>query len=184
MDKPHIIKMQPVAGESHSKELYVRHTEVRDLDSVMAIYDEARGRMRAGGNSMQWVNGYPSTDVILNDIAHGNSYVVESTAGIVGVFSFIVGDDPTYKMIEGEWLNTEPYGTIHRIASTTGAKGIADAALSFCMSKGVEIRIDTHADNRPMLRWIAKRGFHHCGIIYVGDGTPRKAFQLPHSYSR
>ncbi len=75
-------------------------------------------------------------------------------------------------------VELEPYETIHRIASAPGAKGLADIALDFCKTKGVNIRIDTHADNVPMLGWIAKHGFKYCGIIRVKDGSPRKAFQL------
>lgn len=156
----------------------VRLTSLADLDAVMKIYEEAKARMRKSGNMTQWVNGYPSRDVIIKDIAEGNSHVVEVDGVIAGVFTFIVGADPTYSMIEGRWLNDKPYGTIHRIASADGVAGIADASLDFCKTKGVDIRVDTHADNIPMLGWIASRGFTYCGIIYVSDGTPRKAFQL------
>ncbi len=158
--------------------LIVRHTAIRDLASVMALYDEARGRMRNSGNTAQWINGYPSKELITFDIANGNSYVVESDGFIAGVFTFIVGIEPTYKRIEGSWLNENQYGTIHRIAANAAYKGIADAALAFCRRKGVDIRIDTHADNKPMLGWISKRGFTFCGIIHLEDGSPRKAFQL------
>lgn len=74
--------------------------------------------------------------------------------------------------------DSKPYGTIHRIAAAPGGKGTADIALDFCRKAGVNIRIDTHEDNAPMLGWIAKRGFKYCGIIHVEDGTPRRAFQL------
>lgn len=156
----------------------IRQTEIADLDSVMAIFDYARTRMRESGNATQWVNGYPSREVALGDIRKGNSYVIDSENGIIGVFTFVVGDEPNYSVIEGCWPDNNPYGTIHRIAAAPGARGIADLALGFCKRAGVNIRIDTHADNAPMLGWIAKRGFSYCGIIYVEDGTPRKAFQL------
>ena len=158
----------------------VRCTTTSDLDVVMSIYEYARVRMRESGNPNQWINGYPSQDVICQDIINGNSYVIESGKKIIGVFTFIIGEDPTYRTIEGKWLNDNLYGTIHRIASAPGAKGIADMCLDFCKSKGVDIRIDTHADNAPMLGWIAKRGFTYCGIIYCHNGTPRRAFHLIH----
>lgn len=156
----------------------IRLTERGDLETVMEIYDHARGQMRRHGNMTQWVNGYPSRDVILKDISEGNSYVVETDGKIEGVFTFIIGEDPTYGIIEGEWPDTAPYGTIHRIASGPGSHGVADAALDFCLGKGVNIRIDTHADNSVMLGWITSRGFTHCGVIYISDGTPREAFHM------
>lgn len=155
----------------------IRRTTIADIDDVMSIYDYARSRMRASGNSTQWVNGYPSREVLVRDIASGNSYVLERDNILAGVFTFIIGSEQTYDVIDGEWPDNEPYGTIHRIAAAPGVKGIVDSCLDFCKSSGVNIRV-THADNAAMLGWIAKRGFTYCGIIRVEDGTPRRAFQL------
>lgn len=156
----------------------IRQTKLADIDKVMAIYEVARQSMRSSGNITQWINGYPSRADVTADIESGDSYVIEHCGDIAGVFSFIVGDEPTYRCIEGKWLNDLPYGTIHRIASGGKAKGIADACLDFCKERVSDIRIDTHADNVPMLRWIAKRGFIYCGVIHVADGSSRYAFQL------
>lgn len=159
----------------------IRRTELADLDEVMAVYGRARQSMREAGNLYQWINGYPSRQQVASDIEAGHSYVLEVSEAdrrIAGVFTFIIGEDPTYACIEGRWPDRSPYGTIHRIASAGIGKGVADACLDFCRRQGVSIRIDTHADNMPMLNWIAKKGFIYCGIIHVADGSPRKAFQL------
>lgn len=156
----------------------VRHTLLTDLDAVMPIFDHAKRIMRKTGNTTQWVNGYPSREAISADINAGNSYIIEDNKKIIGIFTFVIGDDPNYAKIEGAWPDSKPYGTIHRIAAAPGAKGIADIALDYCKKAGVNIRIDTHADNAPMLGWIRKHAFEYCGIIHVEDGTPRKAFQL------
>lgn len=161
------------------KLMAIRHARVSDMDAIMDIFYHARQRMRESGNHTQWVNGYPSAETVYKDIEEGCCYLIESDKGISGVFTFILGEDPTYSHIDGQWPDSKPYGTIHRIASAPGAKGVADAALDFCKrAGGVNIRVDTHADNAPMIGWIAKRGFSYCGIIHVEDGTPRKAFQL------
>lgn len=173
------------AGERHIEAVRaflqaasVRRTTPADLPDVMSIYAHARARMSAGGNPAQWVGGYPSQQVISSDIEAGSSYVVESGGKIAGVFTFAIGHEPTYAVIDGSWPDSAPYGTIHRIAAAPGAKGIADTALAFCRRAGVNIRIDTHAANAPMLRWITTRGFTPCGTIHVADGTPRLAFHL------
>lgn len=162
----------------------VRKTVLRDLDEVMAIYCYARVQMSEQGNPNQWVDGYPTMELIAADIEAGNSYVIENGERIIGVFTFIIGEDPTYAHIQGAWLNNNAYGTIHRIARAPGAKGIADACLAYCKSKQVDIRIDTHADNTLMLNWITSRNFTYCGIILCHNGTPRKAFQLLNTSSR
>ncbi len=157
----------------------IRRTRIRDLDIVMSIYDYARTRMQTSGNPNQWIDGYPSCEIIIADIQQGNSFVIETENKITGVFTFIIGPDPTYEVIEGGWLNDNPYGTIHRIAAAPNAKGIADICLNFCKSKELDIRVDTHPDNIPMLNWIKSRSFTYCGIIYCHNGSRRKAFQLP-----
>lgn len=160
----------------------VRVATNEDLEAMMPIYEYAREWMAQNDNPNQWINGYPSREVISQDISKGVSHVIESDGKVVGVFSFITGEDPTYKIIEGEWLNDKPYGTIHRIAAAQGVKGVADVCLDFCraicMNGGMDIRIDTYKDNAPMQGWIATRGFKYCGIIYIANGTPRRAFQL------
>ena len=50
----------------------------------MTVLEAAKGIMRASGNMKQWVNGYPSEEVINNDIANGWGFVVEEEKRIVG----------------------------------------------------------------------------------------------------
>ena len=90
-----------------------------------------------------------------------------------------LGEEPTYRLIEqGHWHANRPYGTIHRMASDGHTHGIARASFDYCAAQTDYLRIDTHADNRPMLRAITRYGFRPCGIIYVRDGSPRLAFDL------
>ena len=64
------------------------------------------------------------------------------------------------------------------MASDGHTHGIARATFDYCAAQTDYLRIDTHADNRPMLRAITRYGFRPCGIIYVRDGSPRLAFDL------
>ena len=136
--------------------------------------------MRSAGNLTQWVNGYPSEHVILSDIEAGNSYVGINDSGVIEVtFAFILGDDPTYKEISGgTWLNDNPYGTIHRMASAGLRSGMLDRVTRFCLTLTDNIRLDTHLDNKPMLRAASRLGYRRCGVIICQDGTPREAFHL------
>lgn len=158
--------------------MQIRPTKLEDLETIQAIYEEARQFMRLNENHAQWVNGYPSDELLTADIQEGNSYVCEKEGQIVGVFAFIIGQDPTYTDIyEGNWLNDEEYGVVHRLGALPSEKGVGTFCLEWCYQQMPNIRIDTHGANVPMQRLLVKLGYQECGVIYVTDGTPRVAFQ-------
>lgn len=156
-----------------------RSATPKDLKELMAIFDYARNFMRQCGNPIQWIDGYPSKELIRQEINDKHCFVCENEESeLLATFCYIVGDDPTYAHIEeGKWINHEPYAVIHRMASNGKVKGIADKCLQWCFDKCSNIRVDTHHDNSVMQKILIKNGFKRCGIIYVENGTPRIAFQ-------
>lgn len=151
-----------------------------DLDQLERVFAYARQFMRDAGNPTQWGSAYPEREILLNDLARKQLYAVEVDGRICAAFVYALGDEPTYQLIEeGAWLDDEPYGTIHRIAKDGTVRGLFPQVMEFCQGIQPNVRIDTHADNAPMLACIRKAGFTYCGIIYHTDGTPRKAFQIP-----
>ena len=56
--------------------------------------------MAADGNPTQWGDDYPERSQLLDDIQRNVSYVIEHEGHICGTFVFILGDDPTYHLIE------------------------------------------------------------------------------------
>ena len=161
--------------------LIIRLADAGDLEAILSLFDTARRFMAANGNPTQWIAGYPDAAVVREDIARGDCYVCTPAESqtIVGTFAFILGEEPTYRLIEqGRWHADRPYGTIHRMASDGHTRGIARATFDYCAARTDYLRIDTHADNRPMLRAITRYGFRPCGVIYVRDGSPRLAFDL------
>lgn len=160
-------------------EITIRPTRLEELDEVIPFYDRARQFMVATGNANQWINGYPAAEDIRRDILNGNSYVfVNEDKELEGIFTFIQGEDPNYRIIEkGAWLNDAPYGVIHRIASCGRVKRIMDICLKWCAARCSNLRVDTHKDNKVLQNILHKNGFTYCGIIYVSNGTERLAFQ-------
>lgn len=156
----------------------IRLAEVSDIPALLAIFDKARSYMRAQGNSTQWVGGYPDEKTLRSDIASSNLYVMEEGGRSYGAFAFIIGEDPAYKRIDGgSWSSDEPYGTIHRIGSDGSRKGVFDECVEYCKGRIGHLRIDTHELNGTMRHLILRAGFVHAGTIYVGDGSPRLAFE-------
>lgn len=158
--------------------MIIRKTTLADIPEVMEIYALARSFMAKTGNPVQWGDGYPKEELIREDVAQGVSYVAEFDGRIETVFMYSVTDDPTYHVIEdGNWLNDEPYGVIHRIASRGEVRGAGSMCLQWGFEQCGNVRIDTHDDNKVMQHVLEKNGFVRCGRIYTWDGSPRVAFQ-------
>lgn len=156
----------------------IRRSTLEDASRIDEIYAYAKQFMHSHGNPNQWNGEYPDILEAKEDAENGVGYVMEDDGEIFAVFAFIIGPDPTYAIIEdGAWLNDEPYGTIHRIASDGSHSGIMKLCTEFCFSLIDNIRIDTHEDNSFMLNALMNLGFTRCGIIYLETGDPRIAFQ-------
>ena len=154
----------------------VRNARIEDLPIVLKIYDRARSYMRETGNPNQWGSHNPPVTVLEQDIGAGQLYILEEEREIQGVFAFIIGEDQTYRVIDGAWRSDKPYGTIHRIAASGKKSGIFTACIEFCERKIDHLRIDTHQDNRIMQHLVTKHGFRYCGIIHLSDESPRLAY--------
>lgn len=157
----------------------VRPAVVTDIPAIMTVMDAARRIMRSSGNMNQWTGGYPSEEIVKDDIASGYGHVVADEGAIVGYFAWIPSPEPTYNIIySGRWTEPDgPYHVIHRIASIPDAHGVFGRIIAWCGGRERNIRIDTHRDNRIMQHCIKKAGFKYCGIIYLASGDERLAYQ-------
>lgn len=152
----------------------IRKAEITDLPQLEQIYAVAREKMRAAGNPNQWGNNYPSTELMTKDIQLGCNYLVLDNGDIVGTFVMLTAPDPSYKQIDGAWLNNEPYATIHRLASLDGYHGIFAAVLDYVSSQYDNVRADTHQDNLRMQHLLLKHGFRYCGNILLSGRLPKE----------
>ena len=106
------------------------------IPEILEIYVKARKFMKENGNPTQWEEGYPSREIVEKDIAADHCYVCIENENVVGVFVFLIGEDPTYRVIyQGAWRSEKEYGTIHRIASDGTTKGFARGCFDFCRQK-------------------------------------------------
>lgn len=163
--------------------MIIRKAEKKELEEILNIYKEAREYMALNGNKDQWGDNYPPRELIEEDIASGKCYIAVDEK-ICGVFYFAIETDPMYNVIEeGQWLNDDTYAVVHRIAVSmnTHNKGIAgkciDYAVKVCEENNIyNIKMDTHKDNLPMQRFLEKKCFEKCGIVYVEGGMQRIAY--------
>lgn len=149
-----------------------------DFEEISEIYENARIFMAEHGNPTQWGSHYPSEDSVLQDIRDGCCHVCVEKDQIAAVFYYRLGPDPTYKKIcAGNWINSRPYGVVHRIAAAGTIRGAASFCLNWAYEQCGNLKIDTHENNYIMQNLLAKLEFTRCGIIYTDDGSPRIAYQ-------
>ena len=167
--------------------LKYRTAHITDLPAMMKMVNEAKEGFRSR-NIDQWQKGEPNeqglTEAIKKDLVH----VLEESNEVLAMVTVVAGPEADYAVIDGAWLNDEPYFAFHRVCVSEAHKGKGLAGSLFAYSealakeKGVKnIRIDTHPDNLSMQRALAQNGYTFCGKITLCSGSeagdPRFAYQ-------
>ena len=162
----------------------IRLAEKKDIDRIMQIISDARESIGRLGID-QWQYGYPTRDIVKEDVVLERSFVVCDEDKICATFALMMNGEPTYKKIYcGAWIGDGEYLALHRIAieSSRRGQGIAEEIIaflgSFAKEKGYSsIRVDTHTGNIPMRKMLEKNGFEYCGTIHLLDGQSRVAYE-------
>jgi len=158
-----------------------------DLDPLMNIVNQAVANFKKDGIN-QWQKGYPNADVLAHDIEQGNLYTLEDDGRQVGMLYLAQTPDPSYSVIDGQWMNDCPYTTFHRVCVLSSCRGKGYAGILFREAEDLSrkfgfstVRIDTHEDNIAMQHALSKAGYQFCGGIKLATGpeagAPRIAFQ-------
>ena len=156
----------------------IRKASTDDFTIVSNLIEQGKAKMIKTGNPNQWSANYPAESTIRRDIAQGDCYLLYECGMPIATFVAKAGPELNYHRIDnGSWLDDQPYYVIHRVASLEGVHGVMADIISYCSAFTSSIRIDTHADNRPMQASLIRLGFVYCGIIYVENGDSRLAFQ-------
>ncbi|HII4446362.1 GNAT family N-acetyltransferase [Clostridium perfringens] len=161
-----------------------RQANISDLDQIVEIIELSKKYLKETKVD-QWQDGYPAKEDLRRDIESGNSYVLTNKDEIVATTVISLDGESTYNSIfNWEWITNEEYIVMHRVAVHEKYKGkgifkeLIKEAESLALNKGIfSIKIDTHRDNISMQRAVVKNDFKRCGIIYLGDGSERIAFE-------
>lgn len=145
--------------------------EEKDLDSIMAIYEE---KFKASGMC-------PEKELVEQEIRSHTCYVVKEEDRIVAAFLFKFGKDveESYHTIyDGEWLSDKPYGAIRHVAASGDIDEIEEQCINWAFWKCGHLRMDTNLDNFRMHAVLKANGFKQCGIIRtVEKNKERLAFE-------
>jgi len=161
--------------------------EPKYLEQMCAITEQAKAQLKGMGVD-QWQKGYPNRTVWQQDIEEKVTYLAVEDEIVLGAFMLLISNEPSYDEIEGSWLTDTPYASLHRVCVSDHCKGrgVAGEMFKFAFKKAKELgfasmRIDTHPQNKSMLRAIEKAEFTRCGDIRIKggseDGDLRVAFE-------
>ena len=101
----------------------IRVATLNDIDRIMDILAEARKSIAMLGID-QWQYGYPTREIILDDIKKQRSFVLEDGGELYATFALIFDGEVTYnKIYAGAWLTNTPYLALHRIAISVARRG-------------------------------------------------------------
>lgn len=151
--------------------MIIRRANLQDLSHIMPLFDRAREFMRANGNPKQWTT-YPTEEILREDIAREECFVMESAGGIEGVFVMSFRPDEDYELPEAGFVPGE-YASLHRLASAGRQKGIFSAMLTFAQERAERLLADTHADNLIIQKLLEKNGFQRRGeLVRHGERFP------------
>ena len=149
-----------------------------DVDRIMEIIEDAQRFLKESGVD-QWQNGYPTREIYETDIEKGCCHVFTVEGAVAGVISVFFENEESYKLVyDGEWLTGDAqHALFHRAAvgKEYRGMGIAGQMLSYAENLALDngfksLRGDTHRDNKAMRGLLEKRGFVHCGTIYINGG--------------
>jgi GNAT superfamily N-acetyltransferase len=167
--------------------VFIEQAKLSNLAEIMTIINSSKKFLKESG-STQWQNGYPNDQDIKHDIEDGDGWILRVDGKTAGYAACIVGKDPTYQKIDGEWANdTDPYATIHRVAISGDYRGqrlshqLMSNLLSVMRIEGIEnFRIDTSFVNTRVQNLATKNGFEKRGIIWTNEpvDNERYAYEL------
>lgn len=163
----------------------IRKAQYTEIEVIMDIVHEAQQSLRELGID-QWQDGYPTSDIIRNDIDNGAGYVLLNEDNQpIGYSAIVLTGEEAYQQIAATaWHTPEEYVVVHRLCVSRGT--CRSGAATLLMRYAADIartnnisgfRIDTHRGNIRMLSMLAKFGFEYCGIVYYTSGE-RLAYDL------
>ncbi|WP_394404924.1 GNAT family N-acetyltransferase [Streptococcus sp. 20-1249] len=158
----------------------IRLAHPNEVEPIMDILEDAKKTLAAAG-SPQWQNGYPNSEIVIEDILENRAYVGIVDGEIAAYAAVYLGNQAEYTAIyDGKWKHDNYlYVTFHRVAVAKEFTGqqLAQAFLEGLIEghKGPDFRCDTHEKNVVMQHILEKLGFVYCGKVPI-DGE-RLAYQ-------
>ncbi|MEB3058756.1 GNAT family N-acetyltransferase [Parvimonas sp. D9] len=161
--------------------LTFRMANESDRESILEIYLEGSNSLKDDGVD-QWQGKYVPSLKDIDEHLGIDLYVLEYHKKVVSTACLVEGIDEDYENINGKWNTSIPYISIHKVATSNEykkqsfAKKMMRYAENFAKRKKMDLRIDTHKDNKKMRNFILSCGYKYTGELILNGELERLGY--------
>ena len=161
--------------------LTFRMANESDRESILNIYLEGANALKEDGVD-QWQGQYVPSFKDVDEHLGVDLYVLEYHKRIVSTACLVEGIDEDYENIKGKWNTSIPYISIHKVATSNEYKKqsfgrkMMSYIENFAKRKRMDLRIDTHKDNKKMRNFIISCGYKYTGEVVLQGELERLAY--------
>lgn len=152
-----------------------------DRESILEIYLEGAEALKNDGVD-QWQGQYVPSFKDVDEHLGVDLYVLEYHKRIVSTACLVEGIDEDYENINGKWNTSLPYISIHKVATSNEYKKqsfgrkMMSYIENFAKRKKMDLRIDTHKDNKKMRNFILSCGYEYTGELILNGELERLGY--------
>ena len=152
-----------------------------DRESILNIYLEGANALKEDEVD-QWQGQYVPSFKDVDEHLGVDLYVLEYHKRIVSTACLVEGIDEDYENINGKWNTSLPYISIHKVATSNEYKKqsfgrkMMSYIENFAKRKRMDLRIDTHKDNKKMRNFIISCGYKYTGEVVLQGELERLAY--------
>lgn len=161
--------------------LTFRMANESDRESILKIYLEGAEALKNDGVD-QWQGQYVPSFKDVDEHLGVDLYVLEYHRKIVSTVCLVEGIDEDYENINGKWNTSLPYISIHKVATSNEYKKqsfgrkMMSYIENFAKRRRMDLRIDTHKDNKKMRNFIISCGYKYTGEVVLQGELERLAY--------
>ena len=152
-----------------------------DRESILNIYLEGANALKEDGVD-QWQGQYVPSFKDVDEHLGVDLYVLEYHKRIVSTACLVEGIDEDYENINGKWNTSLPYISSHKVATSNEYKKqsfgrkMMSYIENFAKRKRMDLRIDTHKDNKKMRNFIISCGYKYTGEVVLQGELERLGY--------
>ena len=161
--------------------LTFRMANESDRESILEIYLDGSNALKEDGVD-QWQGKYVPSFKDIDEHLGIDLYILEYHKKVVSTACLVEGIDEDYENIKGKWNTSIPYISIHKVATSNEykkqsfAKKMMYYVENFAKRKRMDLRIDTHKDNKKMRNFIMSCGYKYTGELILNGELERLGY--------